>query len=164
MLEPILAADAFAAAADAPAHTGQYPILEFFIGVTTLVVAALGTLFYRGAPASTPAAASAAPSAPDVPPGGAEAGVHLYFGGPLQKIFEQIVEVNKRLDQLIKLHGETREAMAEALRVTRHDIKAAIHQSGLETEEQIKAIGEIFGALNTLVVRLDEFARLSLKR
>jgi hypothetical protein len=149
MFEPILASEALAAAGDLPAHNGQYPILELFGGIISLIVVGLAALGYRNA-TPPPAAPPASPEQP-MPPGGASDGVHLYFGGPLQKIFDHIREIEERLDTLVTLHGETRNQMA-------------LHAGGLDTERQIEVLTKTLDALTTLVVRLDEFARLSLKK
>lgn len=161
MFDQIPAGEALAAVGDLPAHSGQYPILEVFGGIISLIVVSLAALGYRNAtpPPAPPAAAAPA----EIPPGGAAEGVHLYFGGPLQKIFDQIREIEERLDSLVALHGETRNAMAEALRQTRHEIKNALHAGGLDTERQIEVLRNTLDALNTLIVRLDEFARLMLR-
>lgn len=164
MLEPSLVTDALAAS-ELPGGLpglGPYPILQVFGGIISLIVLGVIALLYVKSQAPPAKAQS-----PDrLPPGGAGEGVHLYFDGPLKTISDRLGAESAVLQQLLALHYETREQIAQALQLTRHDIRSAIQEDSAEAtleNSEIKVImadvGKKLDDIRNEIIRLDEFVR-----
>lgn len=171
MLEPSLVTDAIAATGEVPGlpGLGPYPILQLFGGIISLIVLAGGALLYLKAQ-NVPAKST--PSNP-MPPGGAGEGTALaevFVQGPFTDIQSKLAAYALVLEKLAALHYETREQIAQALQITRHDFRDALGADAIEASKELndiaESIAELQRGLAVLSERfglLDQFVRIKIK-
>lgn len=134
-------------------------VMYIIMGIVGGIVTGVGTLLYRKAPT---------PDKVDSPP------ISIEVLGPYQVIFDRLGAIQLTLERIAGGHVETREATAEALRTTRHDLKAVLHQMGQAEENdfadlkklvhtELDEIRRLMHVQNTVSDRLDEFVRAKLK-
>lgn len=160
MFEPVLVAEALRAAVPpAPPSPGAavdaQQIMGVVGGIISGIVLGLGALFYKGANSAAPK--QPAPSLESVPT------LETFAQGPYQAILDRLAAVAMMQERLAGSHFELREAIAEALRVTRHDLKGELQAVVTANERDAEEIKLIARELDAVLGRLDEFVRAKIK-
>lgn len=147
MFAQILIAEANAATTGASSTVDMQTLI---MTIVSGIVLGLGTLLYKKAPNG---------EKPQVaPPVNVDAVL-----GPYQAIFDRLGTIQLTLERIAGGHVETREATANALQMTRHDLKAILHEMGQAAEADMEEIKCLMRVQNAVSDRLDEFLRAKIK-
>jgi hypothetical protein len=135
---------------------GPFPILQLFGGMISLIAVGLAALVYRKAPNSIapPPAGAASPQSPP--------STEIYLGGPYDAILDRLAAIAVTLERLAGMQYTQREHLAEALRVTRHDLKGAMQAAVGSAETDAVEIKDLLRDAAGVLSRLDEFVRARL--
>jgi Asp-tRNA(Asn)/Glu-tRNA(Gln) amidotransferase C subunit len=166
MFEPSLIAEVSAASGAGSVPNDPQTLMYIVGGIVSGLVVGLGTLLYRKSPNG-----QVAPSQPSQPsfPAPAPPNVEVFAQGPYQVLLDRLSAMQLTLERIAGGHIETREATAQALQTTRHDLKAVLqHMSqasetdSAEIRADTKEIKRLLREQNDVSGRLDEFVRAKL--
>lgn len=156
MFDPVLAAEVIASPpVGVPQNADPQALMYWISSIVGGIVLGISALFYRTAPpASAPVPAPKPEAAkPDAPPPGDPAQL-IFAQGPYQAILDRLGAIALMQERVAGINIELREALAEALRATRHDLKGVLHEMGTANEADAEDIKALLRSLTTETNRL----------
>lgn len=154
MFEPSLFTEALAAApAASPPQVDQSTLMYIIGGVVMGIVGGIGGLLYRKAPNSEKAKIGEQEIED----------AKVFFQGPFQQIIDRLNTLLLTLERLVGQSTDLKEAFADTLRQTRHDLKNTLQVMSQENEHDVEEIKRLLHDAATVLGRLDEFLRARMK-